>query len=459
MRRIGVVLGFALFILSSAKAQYFENNGSDVVLASSTALVLNDVNYNNAGDVHANSGSNTYIIGSNDITLGGTSTFNFSNVTLNTSGLVTLNTNADVTDQFSFSSGKISVNSSKYILFTSSSSHTGVSSSSYISGIVKKTGSTDFTFPVGNTSYYRPIGISSLSLSDTFTADYNQSDPDASYSRSSYGTNINHVGAAEFWNLSKTGSANGKVTLYWNSLTSGGVDNINDLLVLHWNGAQWDSVGNSNITGDVNAGSVTSNTLSSFSPFTLGSSSSDNPLPIELLSFFGFPEKQNVVLNWSTASEINNDYYTLERSNDGYSFSEIANINSKGNSNKLSTYSFKDKEPFEENYYRLKNNDIDGEYDYSPIIYIKCNACIIENSYSVYFSSGYLNVSFNTINENDFCVEVVNTNGVIIKKICDNLNKGENTLNVSVEHLPKGVYVINLYEHSGLVFTRKVIIH
>lgn len=94
-------------------------------------------------------------------------------------------------------------------------------------------------------------------------------------------------------------------------------------------------------------------------------------LPISLLFFECKMEGRINYLSWSTITEKNNDFFTVERSNDGVSFEEISIINGSGNSNEIKEYSFQDHNFLAEiNYYRLKQTDFDGMYDFSKLISI-----------------------------------------------------------------------------------------
>jgi len=94
-------------------------------------------------------------------------------------------------------------------------------------------------------------------------------------------------------------------------------------------------------------------------------------LPIELLSFNGVSKKLYNSLYWSTASESNNDYFTVEKTLDGITYNIVGVINANGNSQVTNNYELKDFS-FEKviNYYRLKQTDINGNYTYSDIISI-----------------------------------------------------------------------------------------
>ena len=94
-------------------------------------------------------------------------------------------------------------------------------------------------------------------------------------------------------------------------------------------------------------------------------------LPIELLYFRGINEGDVNKLIWSTASENNNEYFTIEKTVDGKDFQIVSNIDGAGNSSNVINYQYVDR-TFEHiiNYYRLKQTDFDGKYDYSDIISI-----------------------------------------------------------------------------------------
>jgi hypothetical protein len=97
----------------------------------------------------------------------------------------------------------------------------------------------------------------------------------------------------------------------------------------------------------------------------------NSSLPINMLSFTGFRDNQNIILEWSTASETNNDYYTVEQSFDGELWNTIGNVNGAGNSTSQIDYSLMDRIHSEEiTYYRLKQTDFDGNYTYEDAISI-----------------------------------------------------------------------------------------
>ncbi len=173
------------------------------------------------------------------------------------------------------------------------------------------------------------------------------------------------------------------------------------------------------------------------------------PLPIELLEFKAKLGKEGVEISWITATEINNDFFTVEKSNSGFDFYSLTKIAGAGNSTQQLKYSVTDISPFQGvNYYRLKQTDYDGKFDYSKIISINVESSSSENSIypnpnegkSFYINlpnSGYRNILIKiqgldgktilseTVYEPgtfEFFPSVKLTSGVYIISIFDNLN-------------------------------------
>lgn len=99
-------------------------------------------------------------------------------------------------------------------------------------------------------------------------------------------------------------------------------------------------------------------------------------LPIELLKFDAKRKERFVDLIWETASEKNNNFFTVERSIDGLFFTPIGNLSGAGNSSYTKKYKLIDSSPVLDkiSYYRLKQTDFDGTYTYSDIVSVKPNA-------------------------------------------------------------------------------------
>lgn len=120
-------------------------------------------------------------------------------------------------------------------------------------------------------------------------------------------------------------------------------------------------------------------------------------LPVEWLYLEGRYARNIVHLNWATASEINNDYFTVQKSPDGEGFSGIATVDGAGNSSTVREYTCNDYTPAQGiNYYRIKQTDFNGQYDFSGTIalYISANGMSVGiaptlvkgNSVQIFFS-------------------------------------------------------------------------
>ncbi len=136
------------------------------------------------------------------------------------------------------------------------------------------------------------------------------------------------------------------------------------------NGNGGDVTGNgsitaSNYTGNGTTFGYTNSTIPS------GSEVSNGSLPIELVSFMASLENGKVLIKWTTNSETNNDYFSIERSINGISFEVINKIKGQGNSNSITNYIENDSNPLHGiSYYRLRQTDFDGKNTVSEIVAI-----------------------------------------------------------------------------------------
>lgn len=95
------------------------------------------------------------------------------------------------------------------------------------------------------------------------------------------------------------------------------------------------------------------------------------PLPVSFLNFTGKPENGRVKLLWATASEFNNDYFSIERSSNGIDFEELGVKKGAGNSNTMLYYAHTDEKPLlGKVYYRIKQVDFDKKFGYSNLIVV-----------------------------------------------------------------------------------------
>ncbi len=177
------------------------------------------------------------------------------------------------------------------------------------------------------------------------------------------------------------------------------------------------------------------------------------PLPIELVSFTGECLPNQNRLNWETATETNNDYFSIDRSDDGINWSEIGKISGAGNSSSSRKYFFEDENRYQEiSYYRLQQHDFSGVVKtFSPISVQNCIAG--NNALSIYPNPAKdaININFNGN------IEQV-TNSEIYDLFGKNLYQSSIYQSViNIENFQDGIYFLQLMLKSGNV-TRKFII-
>ncbi len=178
--------------------------------------------------------------------------------------------------------------------------------------------------------------------------------------------------------------------------------------------------------------------------------SAPTALPVTLTTFEGKNADNAVFLKWQTASELNNDYFSIERSVDGSEFSSIGIIRGSGTRDDVSNYSFIDYHPlFGKNYYRLKQFDLDKGFAYSKIIVID----YVDESGGVALfpnpTNGELNLYFNHIPSDNSVVFIHSTNGQLLAQF-DLANIENQQLVINVANYPKGTYFVKIIEAGGL---------
>jgi len=403
----------------------------------------------------------------------GTDGFYYENVIINntngTTPQISMEGLATVHDEITFTNGIVSSDATDILVVDHNATATGANENSHVDGFVRKIGNDAFEFPVGDGGYYAPSSISSPGTSsDWFESRYINSNPnDAGYAPSLSDITLDHVSIQEYWFINRTnGSANVKVTLSWDTPRSGGVTDLTTLAVARWNGSLWADHGNGGTTGNTTAGTVITNApVSSFSPFTLASTNTNNPLPIELLNFEVSIKNQQVDLKWSTSTEINNDYFTVERSVNGIDWEAILTANGAGNSDQIINYSDVDDKPISGlSYYRLKQTDYNGQFDYSNVVSVKYDATVSKDSGAIKIfpsalsSGNNVKIAFNNIYEEEMLLELRDITGrQFYSKALTNITDGK-LIDIPVDSsLPSGVYLITATSKSQ-IYSQKLIL-
>ena len=115
--------------------------------------------------------------------------------------------------------------------------------------------------------------------------------------------------------------------------------------------------------------STSGSLVSSFGAFTFSSTNASVSLPVELTNFTAEIVNDRTLVSWQTASEINNDYFTVERSADGQYFEGLGTVGGSGNTTNANSYNYTDEYPLSgTSFYRLRQTDYDGKFEiFEPV--------------------------------------------------------------------------------------------
>jgi hypothetical protein len=186
-------------------------------------------------------------------------------------------------------------------------------------------------------------------------------------------------------------------------------------------------------------------TLTSASPsnmrFTL-SSTTTKPLPITLLHFTGSLSGGVSNLIWSISNDGSLHHFELERSQDAVSFLKLSDILPGLSTSSVEDYRYSDQHPYTPvTYYRLKIVDKTQKYFYSNVVKLKAGneitALIYPNP-----ATDHTYLSFSSLTEGNTSIQLFNSAGQLLRSKTISFHKGDNVFEVSLEGLPKGMYVV-----------------
>jgi hypothetical protein len=178
-------------------------------------------------------------------------------------------------------------------------------------------------------------------------------------------------------------------------------------------------------------------------------------LPVVFNGFFVTRSNNNIVLNWSTAQESNSSNYEVQRSFDGSNWSTIAIMIGAGNSTTVQQYNFTDKNMTATvAYYRIKQVDIGGRYEYSTVKSIRANEAAA--STRIYAAGNNVNIEFNKEVKNPITVRIVNMNGQVVAQ--RTYQQAAYRLTMNLNNSVSGAYIVQLNDNEGWNEVKKVIL-
>jgi hypothetical protein len=187
----------------------------------------------------------------------------------------------------------------------------------------------------------------------------------------------------------------------------------------------------------------------------------DNVVPVELTSFVASVSGKSVLLNWNTATELNNSGFDVERKSSSTGWQKIAFVQGNGTTTQPKSYSFTDRNLADGKYsYRLKQVDYDGTYEYSKIVEVNIASAVV-NEFEL--SQNYPNpfnptttIKFNLPDAGNVKLSVYNLLGQEVQTIVNGfMESGSHSVNFDASNLNSGVYLYKL-EANGFTQTRKM---
>ena len=282
---------------------------------------------------------------------------------------------------------------------------------------------------------------------------------------------FDHVSNFEYWDIATTASlsatltvssADGSAHFNANTQTHDGAD----VYGAFWNGSCWENIGGAdhsvsdNPYGTITVGVTIPQTRATGNKIvSLGSQNHSTVLPIELTALTATCDGRKALVEWTTASERNNDYFSLERSDDDINFTEIARIAGAGNSIVPLDYSYTDYGVHGgDNYYRLVQVDYDGTRTASEIVVANCIEASGEPEVLAYPNpfSGDLTVELENFGDRPARIDVYDMLGRLVytEEVGAPQNNYQTVLHFG--NLPDATYTVRVGT-ADFVINRKVV--
>ncbi|MCJ7553924.1 MAG: T9SS type A sorting domain-containing protein, partial [Ignavibacteriaceae bacterium] len=468
------------------------NIGGNFSLTGGTFLVTNNVasSLNVAGNFTHTAGTITETGASGNIVFNGSEIQNYTgggtisntiDFTINNPAGIILLSSATFPAALIMTNGNITTGANTLSLGTSTSNQGTLSrTSGTIIGNFRRWFSagtiSNVLFPIGTSTNYRPVNISftgAITTGGTLTTFFTATNPGTTGLPLFDGiTEIINAGKEGYWTINTGDGLTGGV--YSLDLTADGFTGVSIVsslrLLKRATGGNWTLNGtHSNGTGTITTPVVHRTGMSGFSEFGVGSAS-DNPLPVELSSFSASIIGSAVKLSWRTETEVNNYGFEVERASsspasapDGTTplqvWGKIGFVEGYGNSNSPKDYSFIDASVVSGTYsYRLKQIDIDGQFEYSKIIEVNLGAA---NKYELAqnFPNPFnpnTSIKFTLPETGNVKLTVYNMLGQEIATFVNGVKEaGTHIINFNAEELNSGIYMYRI-ESNGFNEVRKM---
>ncbi len=365
--------------------------------------------------------------------------------------------------------GQLHTSSTNSLTLLDGSSVVNASVEGFIDGPLTKIGDADFEFPVGKNDIYAPITLSSSTdaSTDEVTVEYFYTDPTAlSNAHGNIEDGLTRVSVVEYWDIDfgTNASPSYSVSLSWDgSQRLSGINDLNSLEMAYHDGTEWTMLEATPLAGaTISAGSIQNdaiNLLSMSSAVTFATTEEPdvlNPLPVSFVRFYAELIQDIPNLSWVTASERNNDYFVIERSDDAIDYDSIGYVDGSGTSYRMNYYFFDD-DTYKQGstcYYRIRQIDFDGSSTVSQTVSVSANLRTVENE-----STAEVEVFPNPLTAGNLTIQYPEESGKQIYHLSIKNYLGASVVSREVNdsgvvleqlhYLPNGIYFLHLETSEG----------
>jgi len=444
-----------LFISLSSHAQQLSLEGGNMVVTG-TILLSENMSLNIDGNLNSKTSSTIHFVGNTQQNIKGSGTASFSNIVINNSS-----TGVQLQRDIS-ASGDITMNNGDFDLldYTLDLGLNGALVGENTNSMCKSTsgnGSYTAGTDAGDGEIVRTINISTSGVSNaagegisiTPTSNWGNCQLIRQHQRVVGFDGDNSI--FRTYTISPTNAANliANISIkYASDELNGNTSGSLKIYQLKDNGAkgvEWEELSSTDNGSEVTA-TTNDNNLSEIKLTLAGTSSI---LPISLLSFSSYCDGKMTRVQWKTASEINNDYFILDKSIDGIHFEELIQIAGAGTSNSLLQYEFLDISTHSTTvYYRLTQIDYNGNSTTFDAIVSKCGTTQNLEFIVVNPAKEHLNIMANQSLNKEVVIRLFDSNGREL--LSKTLSQNQKAWHFPIYSLAKGMYQLMFISENNI---------
>jgi hypothetical protein len=392
---------------------------------------------------------------------------NYSNLYIMGSGLKILSANTRIRKSLTFSDGKLQLGVFDLTL-DPGATIAGANENGYV--VTNSTGSLvqevandniDVLFPVGTITYTpaklaqsADVAVSTdnflVKATDNLYVAYDNNLP--------IGSTINSKVVNRTWVVDEevSGGSNISLTMNWRSCDVFSDFDYQEVRIRHFHNDSWDDYTTDRAVYNNGLYEITRPNITSFSPFGVFSGQLA-ALPVELLNFSARRATNGIVCKWETATEKDNNYFSVERSLNGREFTAIGKVAGAGISNEIRKYSFPDAEaPKGQVYYRLKQTDFNGSVSYSKVLTVIAVEAAISMQLYPNPATGIQTIQCRNQVSGLVQVNIRNAQGQQVKQYQVEAGQLMQGFELDLSAMAKGVYLVEVQDGSQKIVLRSV---